>query len=51
MNNFPSVTRSAFLALVAWIAMINPLRAESGTVRVVFGTAGLSRVSVTERAF
>lgn len=41
MNNFPSVTRSAFLALVAWIAMINPLRAESGTVRVVFGTAGV----------
>ena len=41
MREFRSVVMSAFLALAAWTATVNPLRAETGTVRVLFGTSGV----------
>src|SRR5258708_25539198 len=41
MRDFRSVVTSAFLALAAWTATVNPLQAETGTVRVLFGTAGV----------
>ena len=31
----------AFLALAAWTAMVNPSQADTGTVHVLFGTAGI----------
>jgi hypothetical protein len=41
MRDFRSVITSAFLALAAWTATVNPSQADSGTVRVIFGTAGV----------
>jgi hypothetical protein len=40
MRDFRSVVMSAFFVLAAWTATVNPLQAETGTVRVLFGTAG-----------
>ena len=41
MRDVLSVIASAILALAAWTATANPSQAETGTVRVVFGTAGV----------
>ena len=41
MRDFRSVITSAFLALAAWTAMVNPSQADTGTVRVLLGTAGV----------
>jgi hypothetical protein len=41
MRDFRSVITPAFLALAAWMAMVNPSQADTGTVRVLFGTAGI----------
>ena len=41
MRDFRSVVTSAFLVLAAWTATVNPLQAGTGTVRVLFGTAGI----------
>jgi hypothetical protein len=41
MRDFRSVVTSAFLVLAAWAATVNPLQAGTGTVRVLFGTAGI----------
>ena len=41
MRDFRSVIMSAFLALAAWTAMVNPSQADTGTVHVLFGTAGI----------
>ena len=41
MHDFRSLVASAFLALAAWTATVNPLQADTGTVRVLFGTAGV----------
>jgi hypothetical protein len=41
MRDFRSVVTSAFVALAAWTATVNPLQAETGTVRVLFGATGV----------
>ena len=41
MRDFRSVITSAFLALAAWTATVNPSQADTGTVRVLFGAAGV----------
>ena len=41
MRDFRSVVTFAFVALAAWTATVNPLQAETGTMRVLFGTAGV----------
>jgi hypothetical protein len=41
MPDFRSMVASAFLALAAWTATVNPLQADTGTVRVLFSTAGV----------
>src|SRR6201981_588691 len=41
MRDILSVITTAFLALAAWTATVNPSQAETGTVRVVFGAAGV----------
>ena len=41
MRYVHSVITSAFLTLAAWTATVNPAQAETGTVRVVFGAAGV----------
>jgi hypothetical protein len=41
MRDFRSVVTSAFVVLAAWTATVNPLQAETGTVHVLFGTAGV----------
>ena len=41
MRDFRSAIMSAFLALATWTAMVNPSQADTGTVRVLFGTAGV----------
>ncbi|WP_024515778.1 hypothetical protein [Bradyrhizobium sp. Tv2a-2] len=41
MRDVLSVITSAFLALAAWTATVKPSQAETGTVRVVFGSAGV----------
>jgi hypothetical protein len=41
MRDFRSVITSVFLALAAWTATVNPSRADSGTVHVLFSTAGV----------
>ena len=41
MRDFRSVVTSAFVALAAWTATVNPLQAETGTVRVLLGTTGV----------
>ena len=41
MRDFRSVVTSALVALAAWTAAVNPLQAETGTVRVLLGTTGV----------
>ena len=41
MRDFRSVVMSAFFVLAAWTATVNPLQAETGTVRVLFGASGV----------
>ena len=41
MRDVLSVITTAFLALAAWTATVNPSQADTGTVRVVFGAAGV----------
>ena len=41
MRDFRSAIASAFLALTAWTATVNPSHADTGTVRVTFGAAGV----------
>jgi hypothetical protein len=41
MRYFRSVITSAFLALAASTATVNPSQADTGTVRVLFGAAGV----------
>jgi hypothetical protein len=41
MPDLRSVIASAFLALAAWTAMVNPSQADTGALRVLFGTAGV----------
>src|ERR1700730_14255891 len=41
MRDFRSMVASAFVALATWTATVNPLQAETGTVRVLFSTAGV----------
>jgi hypothetical protein len=41
MRDFRSVITSAFLALAAWTSTVNPSEADTGTVRVLFGTSGV----------
>jgi hypothetical protein len=41
MPDFRSVFTSAFLALAAWMATVNPSQADTGTVRILFGAAGV----------
>jgi hypothetical protein len=41
MGDLRSVITSAFLALAAWTATVNPSQADTGTVRVVFSAAGV----------
>jgi len=41
MRDFRSVIMSAFFALAAWTATVNPSQADTGTVHVLFGTAGV----------
>ena len=41
MRDFRSVITSAFLAFAAWTATVNPSQADTGTVRILFGAAGI----------
>ena len=41
MRDLHCVITSAFLALAAWTATVNPSQADTGSVRVVFGAAGV----------
>jgi hypothetical protein len=41
MRDFRSVITSVFWALAVWTATVNPSHADTGTVRVLFGTAGV----------
>ena len=41
MRDVLSVISCTFLALAAWTATVSPSQAETGTVRVVFGAAGV----------
>ena len=41
MRDVLSLITSTFLALAAWTATVTPSHAETGTVRVVFGAAGV----------
>jgi hypothetical protein len=41
MRDFRSVIAAAFLALAAWTATVNPSQADTGTVHVLFSTAGV----------
>ena len=41
MGDHRGVIMSAFLALGAWTATVNPSQADTGTVRVLFSTAGV----------
>jgi len=41
MPKFRTVLTSAFLTLAAWTATVNPSQADTGTVRVLFGTTGV----------
>ena len=40
-GGFRSVITSAFLVLAAWTVTVNPSQADTGTVRVLFGSAGV----------
>ena len=41
MHDFRDVIALAFLALAAWTVTVNPSQADTGTVRVLFGSAGV----------
>ena len=41
MHAFRRAVILVFLALAAWAAAVNPLQADTGTVRVLFSTAGV----------
>jgi hypothetical protein len=41
MRDFHNVITFAFLTLAAWMSTVNLSQADTGTVRVVFGTAGI----------
>jgi hypothetical protein len=41
MRDVRTVIGSAFLALAAWTALVSPSQADTGTVRVLFGTTGI----------
>ena len=41
MRDFRSVITSAFLVLAAWTATVNPSQADTASVRILFGTAGV----------
>ena len=41
MRDFRDAIVSALLALAAWTATANPSQAETGTVRILFGTSGV----------
>ena len=41
MRDVRTVIGSAFLALAAWTAIVSPSQADTGTVRVLFGTTGI----------
>jgi len=41
MRDFRGVITSTFLALAAWTATVNPSQADTGTVHVLFSTAGV----------
>jgi hypothetical protein len=41
MCDFRRLITSAFLALAAWTATVNPSQADAGTVRVLFSAAGV----------
>jgi hypothetical protein len=41
MHDFRHAIMVALLVLGAWTATVNPSQAESGAVRIVFGTAGI----------
>jgi hypothetical protein len=41
MRDFHNVITFAFLTLAAWMSTVNPSQADTGTVRLVFGTAGI----------
>jgi len=41
MGDFRNLIKSAFLALAAWAATVNPSQADTGAVRVVFSSAGI----------
>jgi hypothetical protein len=41
MRSYRSAVASALLALAAWTATVNPSHADTGTVRILFGAAGV----------
>lgn len=41
MRDLRGMATSAFLALAAWTATVNPSQADNGTVRVLFGTSAV----------
>jgi hypothetical protein len=41
MDDFRRLAGSVLLTLLAWAATVNPSQADTGTVRVVFGAAGV----------
>jgi hypothetical protein len=41
MRDFRNAILATVLALAAWTATLNSLQADTGTVRIVFGTAGI----------
>jgi hypothetical protein len=41
MRDFRSVMTAAVLALAAWTARVNPSRADTGTVHILFGASGV----------
>lgn len=49
MRDFQNAATSAFLAFTVWMATVNPFQADTGTVRVLFGYAGVSREDVSVR--
>ena len=41
MRDLRNAISSALVALAAWTAAVNPSQADTGTVRVLFGSAGV----------
>jgi hypothetical protein len=40
-GDFRKVITSAFLVFAAWMASVNPSQADTGTVHILFGSAGV----------